>query len=130
MVRILPCLWLCLILFAGCMHEGAPSPNQTDALSAQLEGRLNAALAIRGTKQRDDALKAIAIDAAAAVQSDIVIQAIDSFHDWHMKDDAVAVCAAKLSVLGQQQAAVDVASRMYDPNRKDEVMERIARSTQ
>jgi len=80
--------------------------------------------------QRDEALKAIAEDAAAVGETGLVKQALEKFTVANLKDEAAASCALTLSAAGKDQAAVEVAKVMSNVNKRDEVLQKIAKGKQ
>jgi hypothetical protein len=91
---------------------------------------LDAALSMTHLNQRDEALKAVAEDAASAGDAELVKQALEKFTNLNLKDEVAAASALRLSAGGQDQAAVQVAKMMMDLNKRDDVLQRIAKGTQ
>jgi hypothetical protein len=120
--------WLGLLFFGLVGCAGQPEGGGVRPGSEQLQGRLDAALAMTNLNRRDEALRAIAEDATAAGDVALTKRVLEHFTSLNLKDQTAAACALKLSEAGQPQAAVEVAQRMHNLNQRDEVLERIAKA--
>jgi hypothetical protein len=115
--------FLLLILGCGTNQESG----DRHASPEQLKSRLDAASSMTNLNYRDDALKAIADDAANAGQAEFVKQALSKMTNLNDRDTAVISCALKLSAAGQDQAAVEIAKTIVDLNKRDEVLRKMAK---
>jgi len=125
MLRHWPSLLCCLTLLLGCASKPASQSNE-DLTLDQLKGRLDAALSMSNLNQRDEALKAVAENAASAGQAELVKQALGKFTNLNVKDEVAAACALKLSAAGHAQEGVEVAKMMTNINMRDEALRKIA----
>ena len=110
------------IVTAGCA-QGPKGPVGPD----QLVGRLNAALSVTSSSQRDDALKSVAEDAADAGAADIVKRAVGGITSSNNRDDAAYTCAIKLADRGDTQAASDVAKMITSSSKQNDALAKIAK---
>jgi hypothetical protein len=101
-------------------HEKAGS---TDSA---LKGRLSAALAINEQRMREDAVAAVAIDAAKAGNAAVVTKALSQVRGQKRRDDLRSSCAFDLAMAGKLQEAVEIAKTIDVTSLKDETLKRIA----
>jgi hypothetical protein len=127
MMRKWPCLLCCLLLIFGCGPKQGSQTNERHDTPEQLKGRLDAALSVNNISRRDQALKAIAEDAASAAETELVKQVLEKFNNLSLKDETAVACALKLSAAGQYQSAVEVAKMINNLSKRDEVLQRIAK---
>jgi hypothetical protein len=112
------------LLSGGCIHHETrvyPAAEQSS-----LATRLEAARAMTFMNERDQALGAVARDAARAGDVDVTKSALKSMTFMNAKDDAAADCAYALSEAGQPAAAVEVARTMTFMHRRDQVLKKLA----
>lgn len=113
---------LCAFCLAGC--ESRPAPVSTNT---QLQARLDAALGISHTASRDEALAAVANDAARAGEGEIVRTAIQGISNTSTADQAAATSARELARRGAPAFATDVAKLIQHSSTRDEVLHDIAK---
>ncbi len=105
---------------AGCNSPSATSP-------ADVAGRLKAAQEMNNVSQRDDALAAVAKDAAAAGEGDVTAKALGAMNNVAKKDDAAEDCAVALARAGKAAAAVQVAKLINNVAKRDAVLAKVAK---
>jgi hypothetical protein len=128
MLRLALGMLCCFALFAGCGRDAVPPPkNGAKATSDQLSGRLDAAMAMTNSNQRDEALQVLVADAATAGEGEMVKEVLAKFTSTNLKDDAAVEAALALAEVGQAQAATDIAKTMSNLNQRDEVLAKIAK---
>ena len=111
------------LLAGGCIHH------ETRVYPAAEPGslaRLEAARAMTFMNERDEALGAVARDAAHAGDVEVTKSALKSMTFMNAKDDAAADCAYALSEAGQPAAAVEVARTMTFMHKRDQVLKKLA----
>jgi hypothetical protein len=127
--------WGALILGAGCGPSESPrrgQPRAENAAEASAEnqpdfsGRLEAAKAISNTDMRDDALSAVAQDAAEAGAAEAAREALTGITDVETRNGLAETVALKLAEAGQEGPAVEVARGIHDVEKRNEVLARIA----
>jgi len=123
MARYWPGLLCGLALVLGCGGK----PSESHVKPNQLHARLDACLTMTNLNARDEALKAVALDAAEIGEGEVVKGALGRFTSLNLKDEAASACALKLSAAGQDQAAVDVAKMMMSLDKRDDVLKKIAK---
>jgi hypothetical protein len=106
---------------------GCDTGSKAPATPEQLRARLEAATAINSPTQKDEALAAVAADAATAGEGEVAKQAVSQINSPTKKDETASAAALKLSERGQDQAAAEVAKMISSPTKRDEVLQKIAR---
>src|SRR5438270_14031681 len=104
------------MLMAGCAHRQAAAPPTPYA------DRLTAAKDIADRASRDQALRDIAVDAAAAPDVVAVRDALKSISNSTVHDEAAEDAAVRLKQSGQTGAALEVAGRINSGQKRDEAM--------
>jgi len=112
-------LVLLLCLLAGCKKS---EPSRTE----DLQPRLGAAMQINSVKDRDDALKAVAVDAASLGAGDIVKQAVGAINNVSLHDETASDCALRLAKARQGNAAKDVAQEINSVQLRDRTFKKMA----
>ena len=110
-------------LLVGC--DGGPTAGPADQ---PFEGRLKAALAVSNSSTRDEALAAVATDAAQAGAGYTVRKAVGAIANSSTKDKTASACAVKLVEVGQADAANDVAGLIANSSTRDQTLARIAKT--
>ncbi len=118
--RCVVILWFALIF--GCGQDA--KPKQTPE---QLKGRLDAAIGVTDPDKRNDALKAVAEDAAEAGDGEVAQAATEKITDPDRKNEVAATCALKLAKRGNTKAANSVAGLITDPDKKNQVLGKISK---
>jgi hypothetical protein len=112
------------LLAGGCIrHETRVYPA---AEPGSLATRLEAARAMTFMNERDEALGAVARDAARVGNVEVTKSALKNMTFMNAKDDAAADCAYALSEAGQPAAAVEVARTMTFMHKRDQVLKKLA----
>ena len=127
-MRFLVTFMFCLgLLLVGCKPTGsAPSSPDGTAGKSDLKARLDAAKAITFTSERDQALAAVARDAAKAGDAAVTKSAIGGIVFTSAKDEAAAECALKLAAAGQGAAANEVAQMITFTSVRDATLKKLA----
>ena len=112
------------ILAGGCIHH--ESRVYPAAEPGSLATRLEAARAMTFMNERDEALGAVARDAARVGNVEVTKSALKNMTFMNAKDDAAADCAYALSEAGQPAAAVEVARTMTFMHKRDQVLKKLA----
>jgi len=111
-----------LFFVAGC-SSGSKSPQTPE----QLQGRLDAANRITSISQRNDAMKAIAEDAADSDAGDVALMALEAISTLSVRNDVAERCALKFLKRGNTKAATAVAETITSMSKKNEVLAQIAK---
>ncbi|MCA8997797.1 MAG: hypothetical protein KDA80_12450 [Planctomycetaceae bacterium] len=109
-----------LILFLCSCGGSGKTPN------SDFEGRLQAALAVDETGQRDEALKIVATDSANAGNGTVCLEAVSKVTSPYRRDDLAEDCAIRLVKAGESTSATEVANLINDAGRRSEVNKKIA----
>ena len=115
--------WVILGLIAlacGCARHGAgtePTPYRD---------RLTAAGDIADRQARDQAMKEIAVDAAAAPDVVAVREALRDISSREVHDEAAEGAAVRLKQSEQSRAALEVASTMANGPKRDQAMRELS----
>ena len=112
------------LLAGGCIHH--ESRVYPAAEPGSLATRLEAARAMTFMNERDEALGAVARDAARVGNVEVTKSALKNMTFMNAKDDAAADCAYALSEAGQPAAAVEVARTMTFMHKRDQVLKKLA----
>lgn len=126
-MRFLTVWMVCLIVvMAGCRPANPPRAPGAGLSSSSLKARLEAALAITYSGDRDTALAAVARDAARAAEADVTKAALQRITFTGAKDAAAADCAVLLANAGQGAAANEVAKMITFTGTRDEALKKLA----
>jgi len=90
--------------------------------------RLDAVAAMADPDQRDESLRKVAEEAAAAGEIAVVQTAVSKISDADMKDETAGACAVKLARAGRGADAIEVAKTISDVDLRDETLSRLATS--
>lgn len=91
-----------------------------------LKGRLSAALAIDVVSMREEAVAAVAIDAAKAGNAKAVIEILGHIEAVKRLNDLRSSCAFHLAMAGKSQEAVEIAKMIDIVALRNETFKRIA----
>jgi hypothetical protein len=105
----------------GTQRASDPSRSKWDA-------KFSAADGIRETKVRDDAMKTVAKNAAAAGSHAVVIRALDNIRDMRGQDQASRDCAVTLATNGHVEVARQIANKIRETRMRDETLKLIAQT--
>lgn len=109
--------FIAFLFSVGCGSDPAPD---------QLQGRLNAAIEISASSQRDSALAAVAKDAGTLGDSEVAKNAVSRISTPSMRSSTAATVAIALAKAGQSEAAVEVAKQIDAMSQRNRVLEQIA----
>jgi thioredoxin-like negative regulator of GroEL len=112
-------LLMVLVLVIGCRAKQPAS-------AEQMAGRLDAATAMSNVSQRNDALAAVALDAADAGEGGIVKRAVGQISNVSQQNDVAYSCALKLAERGKSQEATAIAKMISNVSKQNEALRRIA----
>jgi len=112
------------LLASGCIHHESKVYPPVEANS--LATRLEAARAITFMNERDQALGAVARDAARAGNVSVTRDALQNMTFVNARDNAAGDCALALSEAGSATAAVEVARMITFLNKRDQVLKKLA----
>ena len=115
----------CLTFAAGCSQQS----KENQLAEGPLKGRLDAALAITDPSSKNVALKTIALDAAAANNSEVVKAALVKISEPSLKNATAASCALKLAAQGETKEATATAAIITDPSQRNDILSKIAKGT-
>lgn len=108
----------------GC-HDSSPPP-QSRSVSG-LQGKLDAALAIREITRRDDALASVAEEAGDAGDVEVAKGALKAMSELTRHDRAAAASALKLADHGMTGEATEVAKTIKEITKRDATLSQIAK---
>lgn len=107
------------------MYASGGSATRAFAPPRTLDARVQAAASIVMLETRDEALKAVALDAATDGDIEVVKQALQKMHRVTAKDETASQCAVRLAQAGQIQGAGEVAHMIFYLNVRDQTLQRI-----
>ncbi|HEU5122717.1 MAG TPA: protein kinase [Verrucomicrobiae bacterium] len=93
---------------------------------AELSARLEAAKGIFGFSQKDSAMAAVARDAAAAGEAEIVKQALGQITGFSNRDDAARIAARRLAQNGHRTEALEIARTITAFSTRDATLRELA----
>ena len=108
-------------LSPGCGGKPAASAN------SPFRAKLDAAVAIRNSFEKDNALVAVAREAAAGGDADVVKEALDEMASSFTKDNSAAECALKLAKGGKGAEAAEVAKTIRSSFARDATLSKLAK---
>jgi len=117
--------WMILLVMVACGCEKPASRNGPTA-KPEMPGRLEAALQIMATSDRNEALSRVAKDAADLGDFSITTQALGHITDTALHDEGASSAAIKLAAAGQGTAANDVAKTIFETSLRDSTLKKIA----
>jgi len=112
-----------LVCVAGLLLVGCASP-----LPEEWAARVAAADAVWFPADRDQAYRAVALDAADANQPDVVKTCVKRTWFPFDRDQTASEASMRLLDAGNRQAAVDVAKLMWFPHDRDRTLLQLART--
>lgn len=116
----------CVALLAGCKPGGSAPPLDTASGATELKARFDAAKAITFSGDRDQALSAVARDAAKAGDPAVTKSALNAINFTAVKDETAADCALKLAAAKQGTAANEVAGMITFTTIRDATLKKLA----
>ena len=137
---LVPVLAAVLTLATGCAvqdEDQRVEPSTASHPSSQagalppaldLDGRLEAAQAISNLRQRDQALAAVALDAAQVGNTSVAEAALSGIADLADSDRACAACARAFAGVGDATQATAIAKRIRSLPTRDQVLAEIAKA--
>jgi hypothetical protein len=114
------------LLMTGCKPGNSTRPLDAPPISIELKARLEAAKAITFSTDRDQALAAVARDAAKAGDAPVTKSALGSINFSAVKDETAADCALKLAAAKQGAAANEVANLISFTTVRDATLKKLA----
>ena len=111
-----------LCALAGC--------KKTEPRSEDLPARLQAALQINSSSDRDAALKAVALDAAGLGTDDIAKRATGGIMASRLRDETASDCALALARAHKMAAAKDMAQMINASSLRDSTLKKLAENGQ
>ena len=112
-------------LAGGCSND---RPNDEPiSETSDLQGRLEAAMAVTDIFGRNDALIKVAEDSAIQGDPNVVRTAIGEIRDPFAKNESAANAALKLAASGEVAGATEVAKMITDPARRNSVLSKLAK---
>jgi hypothetical protein len=102
----------------GKQPASAPSP---------FRDRLDAAVAIQNSFEKDNALVAVAKEAAAGGDTGVANDALDKIANSFTKDNTAAECALKLAKAGKGAEATKVAQKISNSFTRDATLAKLAK---
>jgi hypothetical protein len=103
----------------GCKKNDPPK-------KADLRPRLEAAMQITNSNDRDSALKTVAVDSAGLGAGDITLEALAHMFNSSFRDETASDCASRLAKAQQLSFAKDVAKTIVSSNLRDETLKKLA----
>ncbi len=126
-MRFILLLAVCALLAVGCKPGDLPqSSSRPSSANGDLKARLEAAKAITFTSDRDQALAAVARDAAKAGDASVTKSALGGIVFTSAKDEAAAECALKLAGAGRGAEANEVAHMITFTGVRDATLKKLA----
>ena len=110
-----------LILVAGCKDPAST----TTAPPTEIQGRLDAALAMKGDTARHNALVKLAQDAAEAGDAYVVLKAIEAVDAGTARDNTCAICSEALARMGKTAEAMAVAKQISNETARNNTLSKI-----
>jgi hypothetical protein len=115
-------LALLLCLCFGCKKNAPPR-------AEDLRGRFEAATQINSSQDRDEALKAVAVDAAGLGAGDVVKQALGAMNSSALRDETASDCALQLSKDRHSSMAKEVAQSINSSGLRDSTLKKVAKGS-
>ena len=114
------------LLLTGCKPVGSTRPSDSAPITIELKARLEAAKAITFSNDRDQALAAVARDAAKAGDATVTKAALGAINFTAVKDETAADCALKLAAAKQGTSANEVANMISFTTIRDATLKKLA----
>jgi len=118
-----------LLSLPACGGRDNEVANINGSGKGELSSRYEAAKAINSVKTRDEALSAVAGDAAKEGDAGVVKKCIQSINNVSARDDAAFTAAIALAKIGKGQEAKEVAQMINNVTRRDEALAKIAKGS-
>jgi hypothetical protein len=116
-----------LLSLPACGGRDNEVANVNGSGKGGLSSRYEAAIAINSIAKRNEALSAVARDAAKEGDAGVVKKCIQSINSISVRDDAAFTAAIALAQFGKGQEAKEVAQTINDITRRDEALAKIAK---
>ena len=116
-----------LLSLPACGGRDNEVANVNGSGKGGLSSRYEAAIAINSIAKRNEALSAVARDAAKEGDAGMVKKCIQSINNISVRDDAAFTAAIALAQFGKGQEAKEVAQTINDITRRDEALAKIAK---
>jgi hypothetical protein len=100
---------------------------QADSATSPFRDRLDAAAAIQNSFEKDNALVAVAREAAAGGDTGVAHDALDKIANTFTKDNTAAECALKLAKAGKGAEATKVAQKISNSFTRDATLAKLAK---
>jgi hypothetical protein len=113
---------LVLLILAGCSSSDFEPFAPVNKRAPTYEIQLAAALEIPVPHEQQDALSAIALDAANVGEVHWAKQALKAIGDWEVRDDASLMVAGRLCRGGKKEAAIEIAETIASSAIRDEAL--------
>jgi predicted Ser/Thr protein kinase len=123
-VAILWGLWAVCAISMGMFF--GQSALKEERLSGPFAPQLRSAIEIRSVDQRDEALRKVALQAAAGDDAKTVNRALEEIRGNEFHDQTAADCALELAKLNKHADATAVARKIRTSSLHDKILERIA----
>lgn len=121
---------LCMFSGLGCSDKSNPAR----PAAGQLQGKLDAALALTDEAKRDESLASVAAEAAEGTRDldpdfarECVKEAVEKIKNPTKKDDTAASCARSLSNRGHYAEATIIAKLIADDGKRDATLAAISK---
>ena len=114
------------LLVVGCKRGSSAGSPDSAGGAIELKARLDAAKAITFSGDRDQALSAVARDAARAGDVAVTKGALGAINFTAVKDEVAADCALKLAAARQGTAANEVAGLITFTSVRDATLKKLA----
>lgn len=118
---------LLLLGLAGCSTNDFEPFAPVNKRAPSYEIQMAAALEIPVVHEQQDALSAIALDAANVGEAHWAKQALKAIGDWEVRDEAAIRVAGRLARGGKQEAAVEVAQSIASSAVRNETLSLITK---
>jgi hypothetical protein len=116
-----------LLTLPACSGKDSEAPKGDGSGKASLSSRYEAARTISNSARKDEALAAVAVDAAREGDAAVVKKCIQSISATTAKDEAAFSAAVALAKNDKGQEAKEVAQMISNVARKDEALAKIAK---
>jgi len=118
-----------LLLLPACGNRDNEVMHVSESGKSDLSSRYEATKAINSVAKKDEALSAVARDAAKEGDAEIVKKCIQSINSISARDDAAFTAAIALAQFGKGQEAKEVAQMINSIARRDEALAKIAKGS-
>jgi hypothetical protein len=111
-----------LLSLAGCSKSDFEPFAPVNKRAASYESQLSTALEIPVVHEQQDALSAIALDAANVGEVHWAKQALNAIGDWEVRDEAALMVAGRLCRGGKKEAALEIAESIASSAIREETL--------